>query len=213
MALAGLGMAGVPLSVLHAAEDPGEGTPGLEVLAANVNAFSPATTDADRLALEAALTADRAAVVLVLEKRPLALPGYVRAADNFDDDLPRASHATAIFCREDVSCAAEVTAEFGSDTSQMPLGWVRVQGALAAPVCLGALHAPPPVPNVIWHVAENGEAMGPFTPAQMSQAIAGGRVTPTSLVWCAGMEGWLVAAEVDALAGQFAPAPPPVPEG
>ena len=74
-------------------------------------------------------------------------------------------------------------------------------------------HAPPPVPNVIWHVAENGEAMGPFTPAQMSQAIAGGRVTPTSLVWCAGMEGWLVAAEVDALAGQFAPAPPPVPEG
>ena len=132
-------MAGVPLSVLHAAEDPGEGTPGLEVLAANVNAFSPATTDADRLALEAALTADRAAVVLVLEKRPLALPGYVRAADNFDDDLPRASHATAIFYREDVSCAAEVTAEFGSDTSQMPLGWVRVQGALAAPVCLSAL--------------------------------------------------------------------------
>ena len=99
MALAGLGMAGVPLSVLHAAEDPGEGTPGLEVLAANVTAFSPATTDADRLALEAALTADRAAVVLVLEKRPLALPGYVRAADNFDNDLPRAS-ATAIFCRE-----------------------------------------------------------------------------------------------------------------
>ena len=40
-----------------------------------------------------------------------------------------------------------MTAEFGSDTSQMPLGWVRVQGALAAPVCLGALHAPPPVPK------------------------------------------------------------------
>ena len=44
-------------------------------------------------------------------------------------------------------------------------------------------HSPPPVPTVNWHVAENGEAMGPFTSAQMAQAIAVGRVTPTSLVW------------------------------
>lgn len=73
--------------------------------------------------------------------------------------------------------------------------------------------APPPLPTVTWHVAENGEALGPFTPAQMAQAIAGGRVTRASLVWCAGMDGWHPAGDVEALAGQFAPPPPPVPEG
>ena len=72
---------------------------------------------------------------------------------------------------------------------------------------------PPPIPTVTWHVAENREALGPFTPAQMTQAIAGGRVTTTSLVWCAGMESWLPAGEVEALSGHFAPQPPPIPEG
>ena len=116
------------------------------MLAANVNAFSPQDTPEDRAALEAELAAHGADVVLVLEKRPLELPGYVRAADNFDEDLPRASHATALYCRAGLACAGAVTPEFGSETSFMPLGLLRVTGPLAAPVCLGALHAPPPVP-------------------------------------------------------------------
>jgi len=73
--------------------------------------------------------------------------------------------------------------------------------------------APPAVPAVHWHVAEDGEATGPFTPAQLAQAIGGGRVTRESLVWCAGMDGWLPAGQVGALAAQFAPVPPPLPEG
>ena len=70
---------------------------------------------------------------------------------------------------------------------------------------------PPVVATVAWHVAEAGASVGPFTSAQMAQAIAAGRVTRETLVWTAGMEGWLAAAEVDALAGYFAPRPPPVP--
>lgn len=73
--------------------------------------------------------------------------------------------------------------------------------------------APPPVPTVAWHIAEAGESVGPFTPAQIAQAIGAGRVTRETLVWCAGMEAWAAAADVAALAGYFAPAPPPVPEG
>ena len=138
----GLWLAGQPLSLLH----PETAGPGLAVLATNVNAFSPLDSDADRAALEAQLAAYGADVVLVLEKRPLALPGYVRVADNFDADLPRASHATALFCRDGLRCKAAVTAEFGSDTAQMPVGLVRVTGAAGPALCIGALHAPPPVP-------------------------------------------------------------------
>jgi hypothetical protein len=54
----------------------------------------------------------------------------------------------------------------------------------------------PREPISSWHVAENGEALGHFTPAQMAQAIAGGRVTIESLVWCAGMDAWLPTGDV-----------------
>lgn len=138
----GLWLAGQPLSLLHPEPDGA----GLRVLATNVNAFSPLDTDPDRAALESRLAAHGADVVLVLEKRPLELPGYVRVADNFDADLPRASHATALFCREGLRCVAAVTDEFGSETAQMPVGLVRVWGEVGPPLCLGALHAPPPVP-------------------------------------------------------------------
>jgi len=89
-----------------------------------------------------------------------------------------------------------------------------MQGMMGGGAPSGAPPAsPPPVPQVAWHVAENGEAIGPFTPAQMAQAIGGGRVTRESLVWCVGMEAWLPAGQVEALNAQFAPPPPPVPEG
>jgi endonuclease/exonuclease/phosphatase (EEP) superfamily protein YafD len=135
--------AGVPLP-LRFEDTQGD---GLSVFTTNVNAFSPNDTLEDRAALEARLAEEGAHVVLVLEKRPLSLAGYRRAADNFERDLPRISHATAVFCRKDVACEAWVSDEFGSETSVMPIGLVRVQGPLSSPVCLGALHAPPPVPK------------------------------------------------------------------
>lgn len=112
----------------------------LRLVSSNVNAFSD---DPDRGALERALGALRPDVLVVIEKRALEVPGMVRVADNFGVDLPRESHATAIFCRDGHSCPAEVTAEFGSEESRMPLGLVLLPGD----VCLLAIHAPPPVPR------------------------------------------------------------------
>jgi len=72
---------------------------------------------------------------------------------------------------------------------------------------------PPPVPSVSWHIAEGGESVGPFTPAQLVQAIGAGRVARETLVWCMGMSEWSKASDIDVLSGYFAPQPPPVPGG
>lgn len=82
-------------------------------------------------------------------------------------------------------------------------------GAPSAPASSG----PPPVPALMWHIAEGGQSVGPFTPAQLAQAIAAGRVVRDTLVWTAGMSGWSAASEIEALVGFFAPEPPPIPGG
>jgi membrane protease subunit (stomatin/prohibitin family) len=81
-----------------------------------------------------------------------------------------------------------------------------------APGAAPAAGPPPPVPvAVAWHLAENGQSVGPLTGPQLAQAVAAGRVSRTTLVWSAGMSAWAAAADVDALAGLFATQPPPVP--
>ena len=70
---------------------------------------------------------------------------------------------------------------------------------------------PPSQPVISWHVAENGQPVGPFSGPQLAQAASAGRVTRETLVWSAGMPSWLAAWEVEALTGLFAP-PPPIPE-
>lgn len=112
---------------------------GPRIVSANVNAFSP---DTDPTEVEATLAAQGADLVVTLEKRALSIPGMVRVADNFDDDLVSPSHGTAIFCREGLPCRAEIVGEFGSPLMHMPLGLVSLPGRL----CVLALHAPPPVP-------------------------------------------------------------------
>jgi hypothetical protein len=72
---------------------------------------------------------------------------------------------------------------------------------------------PPPPPPVSWHVAENGQSVGPFTPAQLAQAAAAGRFGPASLVWSPGMASWTAASQVPQLATLFPPPPPPPPQG
>ncbi len=63
------------------------------------------------------------------------------------------------------------------------------------------------------HIAENGQSVGPFNAAQLSEAVAAGRLRPESLVWSAGMAGWLPASQVPALAALFQSGPPPLPDG
>jgi len=68
----------------------------------------------------------------------------------------------------------------------------------------------PPLPA--WHVAVNGQSQGPFSMDQLVAGVASGQVTGHSLVWTAGMSGWLPAGQVPQLAAVFGPpAPPPVP--
>lgn len=87
-------------------------------------------------------------------------------------------------------------------------------GALAGmPMATGPARvvAPPSLAVVAWHIAENGAPVGPFTSAELAQAITAGRVTRDTMVWSAGMSDWLAASQVPSLRGSFAVAPPPIP--
>jgi membrane protease subunit (stomatin/prohibitin family) len=70
---------------------------------------------------------------------------------------------------------------------------------------------PPPAAGPVFHVAENGQSLGPFNVNQIQQAIAQGRITPDTMVWTAGMAAWQPAGQVPPLAGLFGPPPPPAP--
>ena len=70
--------------------------------------------------------------------------------------------------------------------------------------------APPP-PPAAWHMAQNGQSVGPFTAQQMGEAATAGNIRRDTLVWSAGMAAWMPAGQVPALAAFFAAAPPPLP--
>jgi membrane protease subunit (stomatin/prohibitin family) len=77
---------------------------------------------------------------------------------------------------------------------------------------VGLMTQPPPLASAgagVWHFEERGRATGPLTSAQIDEAIAGGRIGPTTLVWSPGMTSWVRAAETPALAGRFGPPPLP----
>jgi len=87
-------------------------------------------------------------------------------------------------------------------------GMMPGQGGGSMPV---GPDAPPPLPTAVWHMAEAGEVVGPFSAAQLAQAAAAGRLSRDTLVWSTGMDGWQAAGEVEALSRLFAPSPPPLP--
>ncbi|HJN77430.1 MAG TPA: endonuclease/exonuclease/phosphatase family protein [Myxococcota bacterium] len=111
----------------------------LLVVVANVQAYS----EADR-PLEDALGELNADVVVTVEKRGERVPGMQRVADNYDRDLPRDSHGSAVFCRKELFCQGEITEEFGDlPGCGMPIALVRVEAA----ICIVGMHAPPPLPT------------------------------------------------------------------
>src|SRR5690606_32535254 len=75
---------------------------------------------------------------------------------------------------------------------------------------------PPPPPadaGISYHVIENGVAAGPFDDAQLRFRVQAGSLTPDTLVWTAGMEGWQRAGDVAAFRGLLSerPAAPETP--
>lgn len=70
---------------------------------------------------------------------------------------------------------------------------------------------PPPIPAVAYHVAVNGQAIGPFDISVLTQMAAAGQLTADSLVWKNGMAQWAKAGTVDELKNLFADTMPPIP--
>jgi membrane protease subunit (stomatin/prohibitin family) len=104
----------------------------------------------------------------------------------------------------------------GMASSGMGLGMgfamANQMGQSMAPQAAQAGAPPPPPPAqtaVSFHVSVNGQSYGPYDMNVLQQHVAGGQVTPDSLVWKAGMASWLPAAQVPELASLFGP--PPVP--
>lgn len=70
---------------------------------------------------------------------------------------------------------------------------------------------PPPLPNIAYHVAVNGQATGPFDISVLASMVTSGQFTAESLVWKQGMASWEKAGNIDELKSIFANSMPPVP--
>jgi membrane protease subunit (stomatin/prohibitin family) len=75
---------------------------------------------------------------------------------------------------------------------------------------------PPPLPASsaasFFAVIDDKQA-GPFDPPQIQQNIASGKFTRDTLVWQAGMQQWVPAASVPAMASLLGNSPPAIPKG
>lgn len=77
-----------------------------------------------------------------------------------------------------------------------------------------AMSTPPPIPQVQYMLANNGQQFGPFNMTQMAQLVQNGQMTQQTYVWKQGMPSWELACNVPELAALFAPVvPPPLPGG
>lgn len=70
---------------------------------------------------------------------------------------------------------------------------------------------PPPINTTSYHVAVNGQAMGPFDIDTLTQMANSGTFTRGNLVWKQGMANWVAAESVQELQIVFGEAGPPIP--
>jgi membrane protease subunit (stomatin/prohibitin family) len=73
------------------------------------------------------------------------------------------------------------------------------------------LMTPPPMPQIAYSVAVNGQTTGPFNWSQLQNMVRLGQLNPSMHVWKQGMSGWEYAKNVPELAPLFAATPPPPP--
>lgn len=90
------------------------------------------------------------------------------------------------------------------------MGGAMGGGAVGGGMAGGAM--PPPLPGAIaYHIAVNGQQLGPFDMGALQGHVSGGQLKRDSLVWKAGMAQWAKASEVAELQPLFASVPPPLP--
>ena len=74
---------------------------------------------------------------------------------------------------------------------------------------------PPPLPTFSYHVAVDGNSVGPLNYEELRELVKEGKLTPDSLVWKKGMESWAEAKTVPELSpffeGEDEETPPPIP--
>lgn len=66
----------------------------------------------------------------------------------------------------------------------------------------------PPIPAAAYHVAVNGQAIGPFDISRLAQMVTSGQLTADSLVWKSGMVQWEKAGMIDELKPLISTVPP-----
>ncbi len=112
------------------------------------------------------------------------------------------------------------SAEAIRDAAQNPGGAAGMGVGFGAGMALGnqmagamaPAAAPPPLPGAAqFHVALNGQQAGPYDVAAIGQYVRAGQVQRGTLVWKAGMAGWVAADSVPELQALFATLPPPLP--
>jgi membrane protease subunit (stomatin/prohibitin family) len=99
----------------------------------------------------------------------------------------------------------------GMAAGQLAANSLNNSAAPAAPAAQAAA-APPPLPVVDqWFVGVGSERQGPYDAGALGAQVSAGTLTAASLVWKAGMAGWVAAGQVPELSGVFAAVPPPLP--
>lgn len=74
-----------------------------------------------------------------------------------------------------------------------------------------AMQTPPPMPQVTYFVAINGQQNGPYNMQQLQQMVQSGQLNKQTYVWKQGMANWEFAGNVQELAGLWGAVPPPPP--
>ena len=88
-----------------------------------------------------------------------------------------------------------------SDISKGVTGFVSGIGAKVSKA--GKDDAPPPIPTFSYHVAVDGNSVGPLSYDELVELAGQGKFTPDSLVWKKGLKEWTKAKEVSDLAVFF----------
>ena len=146
------------------------------------------------------------AVEAALDKRTAM--GLVGDLDRFTQYSAAEAMGTAA-AQGDGGMATGIGAGMGMAMGQQ-MAQAGPWGARPAPASAAPVPPPPPAEHV-WHIAENGQTMGPYSRASMGRMAQEGRLTRRSHVWTPGQDGWMRAEDVAELAQLFTVLPPPPP--